>query len=108
VPSLVPGERLVTANSVVMSTAQFTEIVAPAPAGIVIKTLGVAWAFFLDAISFLFVIGALWRMPEPPSQVKTAVAKKAVWQDIAERNWIRVEGRAAAFYSAAGDDYELL
>lgn len=83
-PSLVPGERLVTANSVIMSTAQVTEIVAPAPAGIVIKTLGVAWAFFLDAISFLFVIWALWRLPEPPSQVRTAAPKKAVWQDIAE------------------------
>jgi MFS family permease len=83
-PSLVPAERLVTADSLIMSTAQLTEIVAPAPAGIVIKMLGVAWAFFLDAISFLFVIGALWRLTDPPPQVKTAAAKKAVWQDIAE------------------------
>jgi MFS family permease len=83
-PSLVTAERLVTAESVLMSTAQLTEILAPAPAGVVIKTLGVAWAFFLDAISFLFVIGALWMLPDPPFQVRTAAAKKAVWQDIAE------------------------
>jgi MFS family permease len=83
-PSLVPAERLVTADSVIMSTVQFTEILAPAPAGAVIKTLGLAWAFFLDAISFLFVIAALWRLPDPPSQVKAAAAEKAVWQDIAE------------------------
>jgi MFS family permease len=83
-PSLVPAERLVTADSVIMSTVQFTEILAPAPAGAVIKTLGLAWAFFLDAISFLFVIAALWGLPDPPSQVKAAAAEKAVWQDIAE------------------------
>jgi MFS family permease len=83
-PSVVPSERLTTANSVIMSTAQFTAIVAPAPAGIVIKTLGMAWAFFLDAISFLFLIGALWRLPDPPSQVRAAAARKTVWRDIAE------------------------
>jgi len=30
------------------------------------KALGAAWAFFLDAFSFLFVIAALWRLPDPP------------------------------------------
>jgi len=56
--------------------------VAPAPAGILLKTLGTAWAFFLDAISFLFVIGALWRLPDPPKP--PAAAKKAVWHSIYE------------------------
>jgi MFS family permease len=83
-PSLVPGEHLIRANSLMMSTAQFTAIVAPAPAGIVIKTLGMAWAFFLDAISFLFLIAALWRLPDPPSQVKAGTARKTVSRDIAE------------------------
>ncbi|HEY2496983.1 MAG TPA: MFS transporter [Candidatus Angelobacter sp.] len=80
-PSLVKREQLVAANSVFMTTGQLTTIVAPAPAGIVIKALGTAWAFFIDAISFLFIIAALWRLPDPP-QTQTSKAKPPVWRSI--------------------------
>jgi len=80
-PSLLQPEQLVAATSVSQSTAQVTMTVGPAPAGFVIKSLGVAWAFFLDAISFLFIIGALWKLPDPP---KSPGARKAVWSAIAE------------------------
>ena len=80
-PSLVKREQLVAASSVSQSTAQMTTIVGPVPAGFVIKTLGVAWAFFVDAISFVFIIGALWKLPDPPKSQK---ARKAMLQAIAE------------------------
>jgi MFS family permease len=80
-PSLLQPEQLVSASSVSQSTAQMTTIVGPVPAGFVIKSLGVAWAFFVDAISFLFIIGALWKLPDPP---QSPAAKKAVWSAIAE------------------------
>ncbi|HEX4606376.1 MAG TPA: MFS transporter [Candidatus Angelobacter sp.] len=80
-PSLLKPEQLVAASSVSQSTMQLTTIVGPVPAGFVIKTLGVAWAFFLDAISFLFIIGALWKLPDPP---QSPAARKAVWPAIAE------------------------
>lgn len=80
-PSLVKREQLVAASSVRQSTAQMTTIVGPVPAGFVIKTLGVAWAFFLDAISFLFIIGALWKLPDPP---KSQTARKAMLHSIVE------------------------
>ena len=80
-PSLVKREQLVAASSVSQSTAQMTTIVGPVPAGFVIKTLGVAWAFFADAISFLFIIGALWELPDPP---KSKAARKAMLHSIAE------------------------
>jgi len=80
-PSLLKREQLVAASSVSQSTAQLTTIVGPVPAGVVIKTLGVAWAFFVDAISFLFIIGALWKLPDPP---KSQTGRKAVWHSIAE------------------------
>jgi len=80
-PSLLKREQLVAASSVSQSTAQLTTIVGPVPAGFVIKTLGAAWAFFLDAISFLFIIGALWKLPDPP---KSQTGRKAVWHSIAE------------------------
>ena len=80
-PSLLQPEQLVAASSVGQSTAQLTTIVGPVPAGFVIKALGVAWAFFVDAVSFLFIIGALWKLPDPP---QSPAAKKAVWPAIAE------------------------
>ena len=80
-PSLVKREQLVAASSVSQSTAQLTTIAGPVPAGFVIQALGVAWAFFVDAISFLFIIGALWKLPDPP---KTPSARKAMWHSIAE------------------------
>lgn len=80
-PSLLKREQLVAASSVSQSTAQMTTIVGPVPAGFVIKTLGVAWAFFVDAISFLFIIGALWKLPDPP---KSQTARKAILHSIVE------------------------
>jgi MFS family permease len=80
-PSLVKREQLVAASSVSQSAAQLTTIVGPVPAGFVIQALGVAWAFFLDAISFLFIITALWKLPDPP---KTPSARKAMWHSIGE------------------------
>lgn len=83
-PSLVKREQLVAASSVSQSTAQLTTIVGPVPAGFVIQALGVAWAFFVDAISFLFIIGALWKLPDPPNPPKTPSARKAMWHSISE------------------------
>jgi len=80
-PSLLKRAQLVAARSVSQSTAQMTTIVGPVPAGFVIKTLGVAWAFLVDAISFLFIIGALWKLPDPP---KSQTARKAMLHSIVE------------------------
>ena len=80
-PSLLQPEQLVAASSIGQSAAQVTTIAGPVPAGFVIKTLGTAWAFFVDAVSFLFIIGALWKLPDPP---KSQAPRKAVLPAIAE------------------------
>ena len=79
-PSLIKREQMVAASSAMQSTVQFTSIVGPAPAGILIKMVGTAWAFLFDAISFLFIIAALWRLPDPPKP--PAAARKPVWHSI--------------------------
>ena len=71
-PSIIEAERLPAANSVTQSTQQLTSILGPAPAGLIVKTLGTAWAFLIDAASFLFVIGALFRLPDPPKAPASA------------------------------------
>jgi MFS family permease len=80
-PFLLKREQLVAASSVSQSAAQLTTIVGPTPAGFVINALGLAWAFFIDAISFLFVIGALLQLPDPSL---AQAAKKGVWHSIME------------------------
>jgi len=80
--SVVQPEQLPAANSVWQSSALLTGALGPAPAGIIMKALGSAWAFFLDAISFLFVIAALWKLPDPP-QLSTG-PKPSVWKSIGE------------------------
>jgi Transmembrane secretion effector len=65
-PSLVAPQQLASANALFQSTVQVTTLVAPAPAGLFIKAFGTAWALFIDAVSFLFIIGALWALPDPP------------------------------------------
>jgi MFS family permease len=81
-PSLVEPGQLLAANSLFQSTAQITMIAGPAPAGVVVKAFGAAWAFFLDAISFLFVIAALWFLPDPPK--RQAPKKSGLLGTIAE------------------------
>lgn len=82
-PSLVEPEQLVAANSVRQSTQQLTTIAGPAPAGVAIRVFGIAWAFFLDALSFLFIIAALWALPDP-ARAPAAAAKKPVWRSVTE------------------------
>jgi MFS family permease len=81
---LVKPEQLPAANSLWQSSALLTGIVGPAPAGMITKTVGAASAFFLDAFSFLFVIAALWRLPDPSPVASTGTAKPSVWSAIGE------------------------
>src|ERR1041385_3139013 len=62
--SLVEPQQLPAANSVWQSTALLAGVAAPGPAGLIMKSLGAAWAFLLDSFSFLFLIGALWKLPD--------------------------------------------
>jgi MFS family permease len=68
-PSLVEPQQLPSANALFQSTVQVTTLVAPAPAGLFIKAFGTAWALFIDAVSFLFIIGALRALPDPPKAI---------------------------------------
>ncbi|HSE40464.1 MAG TPA: MFS transporter [Acidobacteriota bacterium] len=82
-PVLVPREQLTQANSVFQSSMQLTMITGPAPAGIVIKKLGTMWAFFIDAISFLFIIAPLSVIPDPPKLAQHQ-SPRSVWHTMIE------------------------
>lgn len=82
-PSLVNAEQLPAANSAMQSSAQLCTLAGPAPAGVAIKRWGVPFAFFLDALSFLFVIAALWKVPETFTPAPHA-SKRNVWHSMLE------------------------
>jgi MFS family permease len=82
-PVLVPREQLTQANSALQSSMQLSMITGPAPAGIIIKKLGTMWAFFIDAVSFLFIIAPLWVIPDPP-KASSQQSRPNVWHTIVE------------------------
>jgi MFS family permease len=81
IPFLVKSEQLVAAESVSGVSMQLATIFGPAPAGFIIKALGIASAFFIDALSFLFIIVALLLLPDPPASQDT---KKPILHSIWE------------------------
>ena len=83
-PSLVSVEQLRAANAAMQSSYQLCTMAGPAPAGVMVKRWGIPIAFFLDAISFLFVIAALWRVPETFQPGPHAEGKRSVWHSIVE------------------------
>jgi MFS family permease len=87
VPTLVQPQQLQPANALMQGSAVLTQMIGPAPAGLIIKTWGVVYAMFFDALSFLAVIAALFRIPEPqkaPAPPAGAPARPSMLHSIAE------------------------
>ncbi len=73
-PSVVEPVHLQQANAVFQGSMMTTTMVAPAPAGWVIKRWGIAAALWLDAISFAAVIAALVRLPPRESSAASGTS----------------------------------
>jgi MFS family permease len=82
-PSLVAPAQLPAANALSQGTQQIAMLTVPAPAGLIIAAFGVASAFSIDAISFLFIIAALLMLRDPP-RVESAVPHSNIAQSILE------------------------
>ena len=70
VVEMVPEERIqnaVSLNSALMTGAR---IFGPALAGLLVTTVGFGWCFLLDAVSYVAVIVAYWRMN--PAELRQA------------------------------------
>jgi MFS family permease len=82
-PSLVAPAQLPAANALSQGSQQIAMLIMPAPAGIIIVAFGVASAFFIDSISFLFIIAALLMLRDPP-RVEPAVPRSNIAHSILE------------------------
>ena len=83
-PQLVEREQFPSANAAFQSIFQIATMLGPAPAGIVIKTLGIAWAFLIDALSFLFIIVPIHGLPRTRPEPKPRAEGKHFGHDILE------------------------
>jgi len=67
VPNLVPREDLPNAISLNTIMFQIASVLGPSVAGVIIATVGVAWVYVFNAVSFLVVMAALLAMKGVPS-----------------------------------------
>ena len=83
-PQLV--ERQDLPNAIALNSALFNgaRLIGPAIAGILIPTVGEGWCFVVNAISFVFVIGALLVIPSSLSAPSERSTPSSVWGDIRE------------------------
>jgi MFS family permease len=85
IPSLVPREDLANAYSMNSIASKVGGILGPAISGVVIAYLGLQWAYWINAISFLAVIAALMMMGDIPTAiVKRPFSVKGTFRDIRE------------------------
>ncbi len=81
-PTLVQPEQLQPANALMQSSTVSTQTLGSFPAGWLVARWGVATALFFDAVSFLGVIVALLKIPDPPKV--PAHARPSMLHSIAE------------------------
>lgn len=83
IPSLVPRADLPSAYSLTSIAAKVGGILGPALSGLVIAYMGLQWAYWFNAISYLAVIAALIAMGDvqPPLGIQSFEWKRT-WLDI--------------------------
>jgi MFS family permease len=82
-PSVVPRESLVAANSTLGASDSVAEIGGPALAGVLVQWLSAPVAILFDAVSFLVsaLCVGLIRAPEPPPE--RIEQRQSLWRDVA-------------------------
>jgi MFS family permease len=83
VPVLLSGEQLPAGNALLNSGAQTCAIAGPAPAGLILRKWSVASVFIIDAVGFLLVVLALWRVRNVPSSSHSN-SSDGIWKTILE------------------------
>lgn len=77
------GEQFVTVG-VAMNSAAFNtaRVLGPAIAGKLIEVANAGWCFLLNAMSYIAIVFALWRIPRSP--VQAPVQRLSVWSELRE------------------------
>jgi MFS family permease len=89
VATLVSREHLPSAVNLNTAMVQTTSVIGPAAGGLLIGHAGVGWAYAVNAVSFLFVVGALLLMRDVPSTDRTAAQARDQFSVAAARDGLR-------------------
>jgi MFS family permease len=85
VPSLVPREHLPNAIALNSIMFQLASVAGPSVGGLLIAAEGVASAYIVNALSFMFVIAALLMMRREPSSTSPADVNAGAKADVSLR-----------------------
>lgn len=80
IPTLVEPKDLTGAISLNSASMNLSRVVGPAIGGILYAQVGAPWVFVGNAVSYLFVIGALWGVKLARGVVEAGVSR---WQRVA-------------------------
>ena len=84
-PRLVRRELLPAANALGQLGFQTGLSAGPLLGGLLVSTLGFAWAYGLDALSFVAVLYAIWRLPpQVPDREPTQIGARAAIASVGE------------------------
>jgi predicted MFS family arabinose efflux permease len=81
--NLVPRDDLMNAIALNSSVSNFAKILGPSLGGVLISIIGVAGCLFVNAVSFLAIIGTLVVMRFPPVSSKIG-EEAAFWDEVLE------------------------
>ena len=68
IPALVGVKLLPAANALNMMTMSLSMMAGPLFAGVLVASIGYAWTYSIDVVTFLAALYALWRLPALPPQ----------------------------------------
>jgi MFS family permease len=93
-PALVPRSDLPPAVALHAVGMNVSRAIGPAVGGVIIVTLGIAWPFFVNALSFVAILWALWwwkPAPAPARGVKESflVAMRAGFAHVGDNGALR-------------------
>lgn len=79
IPVLVGRRLLPAANALNMMTFSVAMMAGPLLGGVLVASIGYAWTYSVDVVTFLAALYALWRLPAlPPERADGAAAPKRV------------------------------
>lgn len=95
VNSLVPKDELLNAIGLQSSVFNFSKILGPSVGGMIIAYVGIAGCFFVNAISFIYLLFNLYQMDLPPWEKRSD--EKSMWADVKE-GFIYLTGNRRLLY----------
>lgn len=106
VPETVPAEHLQSANALLALSDNFSSVLGPAVAGVIVAVLRPGWGLAFDGLTFLGSAACLSVMPAVAARIRpraTMVAElRAGWSSFRSRSWLWITVGCFTLYIGFG------